>query len=87
MFRYLCVTVLASGYDGRPVPIQLSPQKRRRIESSQGAMFSDSHWNQRLSPNPALKRNANSVARRHRALGLAAHFALVVRRATLLASA
>ena len=40
-----------------------------------------------VQPNPALKRNANSVARRPSSAGPSAHFALAVQRATLLASA
>ena len=40
-----------------------------------------------VRPNTALKRNANSVARRPASAGPAAHFALAVQRATLLASA
>ena len=38
-------------------------------------------------PNPALKRNTNSAPRRPSSAGPSAHFALAVRRATLLASA
>ena len=41
----------------------------------------------RTGPNPALKRNASSVARRPSSAGPSAHFALAVQRATLLASA
>ena len=42
---------------------------------------------QRTGPNLALKRNANSAARRPSSAGPSAHFALAVQRATLSASA